>query len=159
MSKDIKAEENKVESKIEKSVETRKPSREELKAKFRRVSLEYEGRLAIDDKYKTPGKVLRIDNDDLATRKYLESLGYTPVKRKVEVGSGSLSEAHNTIGSEVHIEQGIVTSQPGILYECDQEVYDVRKELDAEANNAQLENTITDAQFAELAAKTRLGTR
>ena len=138
----------------------RKLSRDELKAKYRRVAMEYSGRLTIDDKYKVPGKVLRIDRGDLATRKNLEMLGYTPVRdRNVQVGTGSLSEANSRLGSEVSVEMGIVHSDPGILYECDQEVYDVRKEIEAEANTAQLENTISDAQFEELKARTKLGSR
>lgn len=122
-----------------------KIDREELKRKIRRATLEYSGRLAIDDKYKKPGKILRIDNDDLATRKQLELLGYSVVLDEVQVGSGSLSEPNN-MGSAVHIEQGIRMSQPGILYEIDEELWKVRKEIEAEDNDAQLAQTIVDNQ-------------
>lgn len=152
MSKEtVKLEESSLKE-VSKVSETRdapkKLTREELKEKFRKVAMGYSGRLTIDDKYKKPGKVLRIDNDDLATRKYLSELGYTPVTDHVEVGSGGLHQSHN-MGSEIHIEQGITFSQPGILYECDQEVFEVRMELEAEMNNEQLQSMIESNQRAD----------
>lgn len=131
------------------TLEIKKPAKkltkEEYKEKFRKVNLQYSGRLYIDEKYKNPDKVLRIDNDDAATRKLMAELGYTVVQRQVEVGSGSLSQGSN-LGSEVHIEQGISFSQPGILYEIDKEAYEARKELEIEDNNNKLEQTIEDSQ-------------
>ncbi len=126
--------------------ETRRERKEKFKKEFRRVNLEYRGRLYIDEKYKKPGKVLRIDNDDAATRHYLSQLGYTVVHEDVKVGTGSLSETNN-MGSAVHIEQGIMSSQPGILYEIDQDMYDARKELEAEDNNNLLQEMITANQY------------
>lgn len=126
----------------------KKLTKEEYKEKFRNQSLEYKGRLYIDDKYKKPGKVLRIDNSDIATRNYLEQLGYTIVQREVEVGSGSLSEP-SSLGSAVHIEQGIINSQPGILYEIDEDLYNARKELEHEDNAAQLNQKIEDNQRSD----------
>lgn len=124
--------------------------KEKLKEKYRNAELTYSGRLVIDDKYKKPGKVLRIDNDDFATRKYLESLGYTIVQKDIgedaKVGSGSLREPGD-MGSAVHIEQGIVFSQPGILYEIDEDEYNARKEVEAEQNDAQLQNQIESNQY------------
>lgn len=140
--------ESKTENKVEETkVETtpKKLTKEEYKERFRNQPIDYQGRLYIDDKYKTPGKRLRIDNDDPATRKYLEQLGYTIVQRDVKVGSGSLSESSN-IGSAVHIEQGIVHSQPGILYEIDEDLYQARKELEVEENNLIFEDKIKENQ-------------
>lgn len=121
--------------------------KEALKRQIRRGNIEYHGRLYIDDKYKKPGKVLRIDNDDPATRKYLESLGYNIVREDVKVGSGSLSEPSN-MGSAVHIEQGINFSQPGILYEIDEDLYEARKEVEAEDNNSQLQDMVKANTYA-----------
>lgn len=136
-------------TKVDSEIEDKKRRKEELKEKFRKAELNYSGRLYIDDKYKKPGKVLRIDNDDPATRKYLESLGYAIVNSDIKVGSGSLSEPSN-MGSAIHIEQGIMFSQPGILYEIDEEVYEARKELEAESNDMQLQQTIEDNQRHKL---------
>lgn len=146
MSKDTT--ETKSEVKIEEVKETKvvkKMTKEEYKEKFRSMNLQYTGRLHVDEKYKSPDKVLRIDNDDPATRKYLEDLGYTAVRRDVEVGSGSLSEP-GSMGSTVQIEQGITFSQPGILYEIDKDIYDARKEVEVEQNNQFLEQKIADSQ-------------
>lgn len=114
--------------------EKKKLTKEELMAKVRQANLNYQGRLYIDDKYKKSDKITRIDNDDPATRRYLESLGYTVVQEEVQVGSGSLSEP-SSMGSEVHVEQGIRFSQPGILYEIDKDLYEARKEVECEMNN------------------------
>lgn len=143
---------NTLESK--KTLDTRKKSpyegltKEELRAKFKQINLDYNGRMEIDDVYKHPDKVLRIDRGDSATRKQLLKLGYTPVMAidGAENGSGSLSESHG-LGSEVHFEMGISKgADPGILYECSKMVYDVRHELDAEANDRQLQNTIEEVK-------------
>ena len=124
-----------------KVVETKKLTKEELKAKFRGAEMAYRGRLFVDDKYKKPDKVLRIDNDDAATRQYLAGLGYVPVLENIVVGSGSLNEAHG-MGSEVRVEQGVSFSQPGILYEIDKDLYDARKEIESEDNDAQLKGVM-----------------
>lgn len=138
----MKTKENKATDKKDLSEEELKRQRiEKLKEKFRNVSFEDRNRLYIDDKYKKPGKVLRIDNDDPSTKNYLESLGYSIVREDIKVGSGSLSEPSN-MGSAVHIEQGIRLSQPGLLYEIDEDLYQARKEVEAEENDMQLQSTI-----------------
>lgn len=130
--------------KTEETKVTKKETKEEIKARLResirRGELEYSGRLYIDPKYKKPGKVLRIDNADPATQEHLKKLGYTLVREPVEVGSGSLSEPANMGGSIVHVEQGIRFSQPGLLYEIDEDLLKARRELEAEMNDAQLEH-------------------
>lgn len=123
----------------------KKMTKEEYKEKFRKMDLQYTGRLHIDDKYKNPDKILRIDNDDPATRKMLADLGYTIVQRDVEVGSGSLSQSSN-MGSAVHVELGITFSQPGILYEIDKDLYEARKEVEVEQNNQFLADKIEESQ-------------
>lgn len=118
-----------------------KEDREELKRKYRQAHLDYAGRLYIDDKFRKPGKRLRVDNADPATVKYMKSLGWNVViDTDVKVGSGSLREPSN-MGSAVHIEQSIHgTSQPGILYEIDEEAYQLRKEVEAELNSEQVQS-------------------
>lgn len=124
-----------------------RPSREELKRQVRRANLNYAGRLTIDEKLKTPGKRLRIDNDDGPTRQYLESLGYTvKIDPNFKVGSGSLSEPNN-MGSAIHVEQGITASQPGIVYEIDEDLYQARLEVAAEDNQALLQQTVEANQY------------
>lgn len=122
---------------------------EKLKSKYREAPLDYQGRLYIDDKYKKPGKVQRIDNDDPATRKNLEKLGYTVViDENIKVGSGSLREPSN-MGSAIHIEQAVYgQSQPGILYEIDEEEYIARKEVEAEHNEELLKAEIEKNQHS-----------
>lgn len=128
-----------------KAVSKKKMTKEEYKEKFRKMDLQYTGRLHIDEKYKNPDKILRIDNDDAATHKYLTELGYTLVKRDVEIGSGSLSQGSD-MGSAVHIELGITFSQPGVLYEIDKDIYEARKEVEVEQNNQFLEDKIEASQ-------------
>lgn len=144
LSKDT-SEEKKVEATQEAKPTKKKMTKEEYKEKFRKMDLQYTGRLHIDEKYKNPDKILRIDNDDPATRKYLQELGYTIVQRDVEVGNGSLNQPSN-MGSAVHIEQGITFSQPGILYEIDRDMYEARKEVEVEQNNQLLNDKIEEAQ-------------
>jgi hypothetical protein len=141
-----------IEGKIEKLADIKdikSLSKEELRRVVRRSQAAYGGRLHIDESLKTPGKRLRIDNDDAATRQYLESLGYRIkiTDGNFKVGSGSLSEP-SSMGSTVQVEQGISLSQPGILYEIDEDLYQARKEIEAEDNDANLHQKITDNQFA-----------
>jgi len=141
-------EENTVEDTKESKPIKKKMTKEEYKEKFRNMDLQYTGRLHVDEKYKNPDKVLRIDNDDPATRKYLSELGYTPVKRIEGAvnGSGSLNESQN-LDSYVRFEQAITgQSQPGILYEIDKDLYDARKEVEVEQNNELLQSKIEDMQ-------------
>lgn len=139
--------ETKTTNKVEMDEEHEKRLRiDKLKEKFRNSNIEYKGRLYIDEKHKKPGKVLRIDNDDPATRNYLEGLGYSVVQdSSIKVGSGSLAEP-SSMGSAVHIEQGIMISQPGVLYEIDDEYFTARKELEAEENDRQLQDKIEENQ-------------
>jgi hypothetical protein len=126
----------------------KKMTKEEYKEKFRKMDVQYTGRLHVDEKYKNPDKVLRIDNDDPATRKYLAELGYTPVTRieGAANGSGSLNEASN-LDSYVRFEQSIAgQSQPGILYEIDKDLYDARKEVEVEQNNELLQSKVEEMQ-------------
>jgi hypothetical protein len=127
----------------------KKMTKEEYKEKFRKMDLQYTGRLHVDEKYKNPDKVLRIDNDDPATRKYLEDLGYSPVMRQddANTGSGSLNEPVS-LDSFVRFEQSITPgkSQPGILYEIDKDIYDARKEVEWEQNDEMLQDKIKEAQ-------------
>ncbi len=144
MSKTIESKEE-VTTEVKETVDTKstlkKPTREEIKAKYRAAKLEYTGRLYIDDKYKSPDKILRIDDDTPQKRKELELLGYRVVQADIKVGSGSLRESSN-MGSAVHIEQGINISQPGILYEIDKDVYEARMELEIEENESMLDDKI-----------------
>lgn len=136
---DAKVEEKRTELKKREAIEKRKA---ELREKNKSGGLHYHGRLVIDPKYKKPGKVLRIDNDDMSTHQHLLSLGYTVVQDPdMNVGSGSLSEGHK-LGSVVTIEQGINMSQPGILYEIDEDLLIARQELESEANDRQLQSNI-----------------
>jgi len=145
-------EEIKIETKVEDTKESKpvkkKMTKEEYKEKFRKMDLQYTGRLHVDEKYKNPDKILRIDNDDPATRKYLAELGYTPVTRieGAANGSGSLNESQN-LDSYVRFEQAIAgESQPGILYEIDKDLYEARKEVEVEQNNELLQSKIEDMQ-------------
>jgi hypothetical protein len=124
-----------------------KVSKEELRRIVRRSQTEFVSRIHIDDKYKTPGKRLRIDNDDAATRQYLESLGYVvKIDPDMKAGSGSLSQK-NSMGSTIQVEQGIRLSQPGIVYEIDEDLYQARLELEAEQNSEKLQSTIESNQY------------
>lgn len=148
MNKELKTELTK-EEKIEKvlSEEEHRERKEKFKKEFRRTNLEYRGRLFIDEKFKKPGKVLRIDNDDPQTRQMMAQLGYTIVQDPdLKVGSGSLNETNN-MGSAVHIEQGITFSQPGILYEIDEDLYEARKEIEAEENRKIFETTVAANRY------------
>jgi len=124
-----------------------KVSKEELRRIVRRSQTEFVSRIHIDDKYKTPGKRLRIDNDDPETRQYLEGLGYVvKIDPDMKAGSGSLSQK-NSMGSTIQVEQGIRLSQPGIVYEIDEDLYQARQELEAEQNNERLKSKIEDTQY------------
>lgn len=133
--------------KITEELKVKKFSKEELMARVREANLKYQGRVHIDEKYKKPDKVLRIDNDDAATRAYMKSLGYTIVQDEIPVGSGSLRESSN-MGSAVHVELAIYgQSQPGILYEIDKDLYEARQAVEAEQNSQRFHQKVDEMTY------------
>lgn len=134
---------------IKEETKTKKFTKEELMAKVRAANMNYEGRIYVDEKYKKPDKVLRIDNGDAATRHYMKSLGYTIVQRQedAKTGSGSLREP-SSMGSEVEFELAIYgQSQPAIAYEIDKDLYEARQEVEAEMSKQKFHNTVDDLSF------------
>ena len=138
---------------VAQELKTKKFTKEELIARVREANLQYQGRLFIDEKYKKPDKVLRIDNDDPATRAYMKSLGYTIVQDEIPVGSGSLREPSN-MGSAVHVEQAIYgQSQPGILYEIDKDLYEARQQVEAEENKKRFHQKVDEMTYDGMSKK------
>lgn len=119
-----------------------KLSKEELKKKIRRGNLQFQGRLRIDDKYKTPGKVLRVVSLKPGRKEYLESLGYR-ARPDIQIGGDTLEQAKGTGGV---FDLGINHSNPSIVMEIDQDLYDARQEVKSEDNEAIFKAKVAENQ-------------
>ncbi|HEY3526016.1 MAG TPA: hypothetical protein VGK47_07460 [Nitrososphaeraceae archaeon] len=133
-------------------VTSKEDKKNRVYADLKRVQLEYEGRLYIDPKYKKPGKVLRVVSCNPGRVRQLEAMGYTIVQDETKIGSGSLREP-GQLGSAVTVEAGIRQSDPSILMEIDEDLFNARLEYKAEQNDAQLEMQIESAQYDEMTNK------
>ena len=151
-----KKEEVKIETKVEtkteqesNTVNTQENRKEEIKKivekQFRRPDLQYEGRLIIDQKYKKPGKVVRVVSDKPGRIAYLESLGYSVVKDETKVGQGQL-DVPNQLGSAVTVEAGLIKSCPSVLMEIDEDLYNERQKYKTKMNTELFEDSVSDNQ-------------
>jgi hypothetical protein len=96
------------------------------KKKMRRALSENPGPLFIDDKYKREGYRYRIVNDTPGRIDFLESRGYSVVRREVDVGNGSI-DAPSATGSAVELEVGKIHSQKAVLMEISEEDYQLNR--------------------------------
>lgn len=137
MSKDIQKKAEKTEATSEKK-ETKKP--------IRRAAIENPGRLYFDEKYKKPGKVYRVVNDTPGRVKYLESLGYEIVRDEMKIGEDTVDNA-SSLGSALTMDVGKHKSQPAVVMECDEDIYNERQALKAEENTAMFEDSKASGQY------------
>lgn len=129
-------------------VKKKELSREDKKALFRRINFDVEqSRIHIDEKYKRPGRVPRVVDDNPSRIQEMLQIGYEFVQdTSVQVGNESLDQVREA-GSIVRIEVGGKNSPcRGILMDIDEDLLEVRREWKAKRNNELLEGKIEEGK-------------
>ncbi len=115
---------------------------EKLKEKskrVRRLHIEEDGALFIDEKHKRPGFVRRIVKDTPGRIKKFEKYGYTIVKDETKIGDGKAGDK-SQLGSAVTVELGRRSQMTGVLMEIPQEIYDEIQDEKQEYNDQQIQS-------------------